>query len=188
MDDLTALLGGQEKGKDLVDKLINLLDRQTDHKLTPNVLLGFLGLFNVLSIMSVVHGSVESGLKEITGSSEGDKSTGTQALTETLSSLMQGSGQGLGPGGQGSGQPDLLGLLGGLASKKKINPNLLLSLFSMLNNQGAQANPASTPPVESSHEEVPVMSGEGEGEKKSPDEKHGVELRYDRRRGSGERG
>lgn len=184
MDDLNALLGTQEKGKDLIDKLIVLLDRQTDHKLTPNILLGFLGLFNVLSIMSIVHGSGESGFKEITGSSEADKSvTGTQALTETLSSLMQGTGQGT---GQGAGQPDLLGLLGGLASKKKINPNLLLSLFSMLNNQGAQANPASSPPVESSPQQV--VQDEGEAEKKSPDEKHGVELKYDRRRGSNERG
>lgn len=178
MDDLSALLGSQDKGTDLIDKLVKLLDRQTDHKLTPNILLGFLGMFNILSIMSVVHGDAESGIKEITGSSEGGKdSTGNQGLTEVLSSLMQ---------GQGSGQPDLMGLLGGLASKKKINPNLLLSLFSMLNNQaGAQANHTGSQPADAPVVEATAASDEGE--KKSPEDKHGVELKYDRRRGSSER-
>lgn len=178
MDDLSALLGSQDKGTELVDKMIKLLDRQTDHKLTPNILLGFLGMFNILSIMSVVHGNAESGIREITGSSDGGKdSTGNQGLTEMLSSLMQ---------GQGSGQPDLMGLLSGLASKKKINPNLLLSLFSMLNNQaGAPANQTVSPAAETPVVEATAASDEGE--KKPSEDKHGVELRYDRRRGSSER-
>jgi len=54
LEDITALLGSRENEKDLIDKLISLLDRQTDHKISPNVLLGILGLFNVLTIMSVV--------------------------------------------------------------------------------------------------------------------------------------
>ena len=178
MDDLSALLGSQDKGKDLVDKLIKLLDRQTDHKLTPNILLGFLGMFNILSIMSIVHGNTESGIREITGSSEGGKEgSENQGLTEVLTSLMQ---------GQGTGQPDLMGLLGGLASKKKINPNLLLSLFSMLNNQaGSPANQTGSQPKGAPAEEVTAASDEGE--KKSSEDKHGVELKYDRRRGSSER-
>jgi hypothetical protein len=178
LDDLSALLGSQDKDKDLVDKLIKLLDRQTDHKVTPNTLLGFLGMFNILSIMSIVRGNAEPGIREITGSSEGGKDgPENQGLTEVLSGLMQ---------GQGSGQPDLLGLLSGLASKKKINPNLLLSLFSMLNNQGG--TPAKQTGGQT--EDAPAMEATAvldEGEKKSSDDKHGVELKYDRRRGSGER-
>lgn len=178
MDDLSALFSSQDKGKDLIDKLMKLLDRQTDHKLTPNLLLGFLGMFNILSVMSIVHGNAESGIKEVTGSSEGGKDgSGSQGLTEVLSSLMQ---------GQGSGQPDLLGLLSGLASKKKINPNLLLSLFSMMNNQaGTPANQTSGQSAESPAMEAAVAPAEDE--KKSSEDKHGVELKYDRRKGSSER-
>lgn len=178
MDDLAALLGSQDKSKDLVDKLMKLLDRQTDHKLTPNVLLGFMGMFNMLSIMSLVHGDADTGIKEISGTSEGSKAGAeSQGLTEMLSSMMA---------GQGSGQPDLMGLLSGLASKKKINPNLLLSLFSMLNNQaGTQAKQtggqsAETPAME-------AAAAPDEDEKKSSEDKHGVELKYDRRRGTGDR-
>lgn len=184
MDDLTELLNSQDKGKDLVDKLIKLLDRQTDHKLTPNILLGFLGMFNILSIMSIVHGNKESGIKEITGSSEGSKDgSGGQGLTEALSSLMQGQGSG--------GQQDLMGLLSGLASKKKINPSVLLSLFSMLNNQaGTPGNQTGGQAAKAQSVEAPSVEAAvapDEGEKKSSEQKHGVELKYDRRRGSSER-
>ncbi|MHB9095664.1 MAG: hypothetical protein ACYC21_13435 [Eubacteriales bacterium] len=180
MDDLSDLLGPQDKGKHLVDKLMVLLDRQTDHKLTPNLMLGFLGLFNVLSIMSVVHGSPETGFKEITGSTEGNSgAAGQQSLVDTLSGLLK---------NQGSGQPDLMGLLGGLAAKKKINPNLLLSLFSMLNSQaGASPQGQGNPPVEAAGGESTEVP-EDEPEKKTSNEKQGPELRYDRKRGAGERG
>ncbi|MBU7006656.1 hypothetical protein [Phosphitispora fastidiosa] len=133
MEDITALLGSRENEKDLVDKLISLLDRQTDHKISPNVLLGILGLFNVLTIMSVVRETPGSGVRQVTDpvESNGDAQAQAQTLNDTLGSLMN---------SQGGGQPDLMGLLGNLASKKKINPGLLLSLFSMLNQGSAGAN------------------------------------------------
>ncbi len=128
MEELTALLESKEGGNDLIDKLIGLLDRQTDHKISPNVLLGILGLFNVLTIMSVVREAPHSGIRQVTGPGGSNGNPQAQDLNDTLSSLMN---------SQGGGQPDLMSLLGNLATKKKINPGLLLSLFSMLNQGGA---------------------------------------------------
>lgn len=181
MDDLSSIFGPQDKGKDLVDKLVVLLDRQTDHKLTPHVLLGFLGLFNVLSIMSVVQGNLDGGIKEVAAPAEaGDTGANGQSLMDTLSGLMN---------NQGNGQPDLMGLLSNLASKKKINPTLLLSLLSMMNPQGGSpAAPQQNSPAAEVAGSEQSRPNEDSAEKKTPDDKQGVELRYDRRRGAGERG
>jgi len=130
MDDLSSLLAGSGNNKDLVDKLVNLLDRQTDHKLSPHVLLGFVGLFNVLTIMNVVHSGLDEGIKEVRSADNETNTQAAQTPVDLIASLLKNQGS-----GSGSGTPDLMGLLGGLASKKKISPNLLLSLFSMLNNQ-----------------------------------------------------
>lgn len=174
MDDLSSLLGAHDKSQDLIDKLVNLLDRQTDHKLNPNVMLGFLGLFNLLSIMTVVQGNPGGGFKEISGQADkSDAGISGQNITDTLSSLLNPTS---------GGQPDLMGLLGSLASKKNINPNLLLSLFSMLNNQGANlpenSQPKDVTPVNK------VETSAENTEKKTSDDKKEVELKYDRKRGS----
>lgn len=179
MDDLTSLLGGSlGKGNDLIDRLTVLLDRQTDHKLNPNMLFGFLGMYNLLSIVSMVRESSDQGIKEVTGSVDtSNTKPAEQSLMDGLSSLLN---------NQSGGQPDLMGLLGSMASKKKINPNLLLSLFSMLNNQTAQ----NSSPV-NKHSEQPgeATSGgdapleEQQPEKKTPEDKQGVELKYDRKKG-----
>ena len=180
MDDLSSIFGSQEKGKDLVDKLVHLLDRQTDHKLTPHLLLGFLGMFNVLSIMTVVHSNGEIGVKEVSSQAETTDTGSNQSLMDTLGGLLKNQGTG--------GQPDLMGLLSSLASKKKINPNLLLSLFSMLNNQTGQAvQQPDNEPVPEAASLSKAVEKEGGAEKKTPDDKNGVELKYDRKRGAGER-
>jgi len=84
-----------------------------------------------------------------------------------------------------------MGLLSGLASKKKINPSVLLSLFSMLNNQaGTPGNQTGGQAAKAQSVEAPSVEAAvapDEGEKKSSEQKHGVELKYDRRRGSSER-
>jgi hypothetical protein len=162
LDDLNELFGTKSTGNDLVERLITVLDRQTDHKLTPHFLLGFLGMFNMLSIMSLVHGGQKSDLKEVTGAGEsGSNSISTQTLTDTLSSLMNTQGQ-------GTGQPDLLGLLGNAAAKKKINPSLLLTLFSLLNNQVGQSgvNQQGHTPTTPQSEPAPVVQGPSPIEKK----------------------
>ena len=137
MEELSALLESKDSGKDLIDKLIGLLDRQTDHKISPNVLLGILGLFNVLTIMGYVRENPDTGIKQVTGDTDNGGGTQGQALADTLSGLMK---------SQGGGQPDLMSLIGNLASKKKINPGLLLSLFNMLNQGGPAGNPNMTQP------------------------------------------
>ena len=178
MDDLTALLGSMDQNRDLIDKFMGLIDRQTDHKLGPHILLGFLGLFNVLTIMSLVHNHSGTDIKEVSGTGAGDANPTGQSVIDKLSGMLN---------TQSAGQPDLMGLLSGLASKKKINPNLLLSLFSMLGNQ---TGPAVSAPV-SQTSETPVTVNQEitveKGEKKTPDSKQGTDLRYDRKRESGER-
>lgn len=180
MDDLSSLFNSLESNNDLVDKMVKLLDRQTDHKLSPNVLLGFMGMFNLMSIMSVVKSNAETGVRDVAGVVDNGQQPQPreQSLTDGLASLLKG----------GSGQPDLMGLLGNVASKKKMNPSLLLSLLSMLNNQGAsQSSPSREEPVE----ELPAKTGsapDNEAEHKSSPSKQEVELKYDRKKGTMERG
>lgn len=139
MEELAALLGSQNQKHDLLDKLVNLLDRQTDNKLSPNVMLGFMGMFNLLSIMSVLRGNLDSGMREVPYLAESqDTGSKTPSIQDTLSGVLKNQS-----GGQG-GQTDLMNLLNNIAAKKKINPNLLLSLMSMLNSQAAQANSSNT--------------------------------------------
>lgn len=175
MDDLMSLLESKDKNVDLLDKLTNLLDRQTDHKMSPNILLGFVGLFNLLSILNLVHGTQGTEIKNVSSSSEGENpTTNAQSMVDTISGMMK---------GENAGQPDLMGLLGSLASKKKINPNLLLSLFSMLNNMSGPS--PSTSCVEESGTSLPKSAPLDEKqEKKTVDDgasvkdKPGTELKY----------
>jgi len=131
LKDLTTLLETRDKNNDLVEKFISLLDRQMDHRLSPNTLFGILGMFNLLSITSIVRDNLGSEIREVSGANDSGNSAAqpSQSITDTLSSLMK---------TQGQGQPDLMSLLSGLASQKKINPGLLLSLMSMLNSQAGQ--------------------------------------------------
>ena len=171
MDELKALMGSLDKDRDLIDKLLSFLDRQTDHKLNPQFLLGFLGLFNLLSIMSVVNGSVKMGMKEVSGQSESGDAA--QSVTDSLAGLLK---------SQGGAPNDLMGILGNLAGNKKINPGLLMSLMSMLNNQSGQSVPKqeSATVVPAAIDSVAV-SEEG-SEKKTSDGKQGMELKYDRKK------
>ena len=204
MEDITALLGSRENEKDLVDKLISLLDRQTDHKISPNVLLGILGLFNVLTIMSVVRETPGSGVRQVTGPVENNGNSQAQTLNDTLGNLMN---------SQGGGQPDLMGLLGNLASKKKINPGLLLSLFSMLNqgsdganqNMPPEPNPGPAPaspstaaagvsaaaPAQSTEDsktgDYKSVESDPKAEKKTPDNEQKSGPGFERKRGLGQR-
>lgn len=171
MDELKALMGSLDKDRDLIDKLLSFLDRQTDHKLGPHLLLGFLGLFNLLSIMSVVNGNVKTGMKEISGQAEGGDAA--QNVADSLSGLLK---------SQGSAPNDLMGILGNLTGNKKINPGLLMSLMSMLNNQSGQTaskqeNAAVVPAAVDS-----VAASEEGSEKKTSDGKQGMELKYDRKK------
>ncbi len=172
MDDLMALIESSDKNRDLVNRFMNLLDRQTDHKLNPCLLLGFLSLFNVLTVMNVVHGNLETNIKEISGSSESKNLTG-QSVTDTLASLIK---------TQETGQPDLMGLLGSVAAKKKINPSLLLTLFSML---ASQTGSGASPPANQATE-TPVNVGteaqEDKTEKKTSNHKQNAEIRFDRKK------
>lgn len=185
MDDLNALFGSQEKDNDLFEKLVKLLDRQTDHKMSPNVLFGFMGMFNLMSIMSLVKGNMDAGFKQVTGQEDtGEAKATEQSVMNSLTSLLN-SASGSGSGsGIGSGQPDLLGLLGNVASKKKINPGLLLSLMSML-NQNKSSQQASSSNNESAVTRTQQTGPETEvtAEKKSPEVKREVELKYDRKKG-----
>lgn len=179
MDDLSSFFKSMENHNDLVDKMVKLLDRQTDHKLNPNVLLGFMGMFNLMSIMSVVKSNVETGVRDVGVVDNGQSKPQEQSLTDGLASLLKGGG---------SGQPDLMGLLGSVASKKKMNPSVLLSLMSMLNNQGAnQSSPAREESVGELSENTGSASNNG-GENKSSPSKQEVELKYDRKKGPLERG
>lgn len=177
MDDLSSLFNSisSSGNNDLVDKMVKLLDRQTDHKLNPNILLGFMGMFNLMSIMSVVKSNTETGVREaIVPADNGQAKPQEQSLADGLSSLLKG----------GSGQPDLMGLLGNVASKKKMNPSLMLSLLSMLNNQSAnQSSSSREEPVE----ELPASTASAlntEVENKNMPPKQEVELKYDRKKGT----
>ncbi len=179
MDELTALIESTGKNRDLIDKMVTLLDRQTDHQLSPHVLLGFLGLFNLLSIMSVIHGDLRADLKEVSGSAECESTNAAgQTAADQLSGLLK---------SQGNGQLDLTKLLSSIAAKKKISPNLLLSLFSLL---GDKTGPAA-PPQRGSAIDTPVEKGaevqEEKTDKKGVDQKQSSELKYDRKRELGER-
>ncbi|HWI54963.1 MAG TPA: hypothetical protein VNT57_04685 [Desulfobacteria bacterium] len=183
MEDLAELFGSHEKNNDLFDNLVKLLDRQTDHKISPNVLFGFMGMFNLMSILNVVKGNMDMGIKGITGQdADAGESTGAeQSAINTITNLLN-SASG---SGSGAGQPDLMGLLGNVASKKKINPGLLLSLMSMLNsqNQNSQQNKKSNNESAVTVQNQPDQENESSVEKKSPDDKREVELKYDRKKG-----
>lgn len=176
MEELAALLGSNNKSQqDLVERLVTLLDRQTDHRLSPNVMIGFMGMFNLLSIMSVLRGNLDHGIREISSLSESSEpAPKTNDLQDLLSGLMKGQAG-------GGGQPDLLGLLGNLASKKKINPNLLLTLMGMLNSQMSQAN--SSAAEATPEEEIITVNDESEGdtEKKTAESN----AKYERRAAGG---
>lgn len=182
MDDLASLFGTKDSGKDLVDKFTVLLEKQTDHKVSPGVLFGLMGLYNLMSIISIAKQDMSQGLKSVhqeAAPPESDQASGS--IMDALSTLTsQGS----------SGTPDLMGMLSGLASKKKINPAMLLSLLSLMNKQtgnssGSQSAAAgnSLPSVNStahiSDEDDGII--EQKGEKKNHDSKPANEL--NRKRG-----
>ncbi len=183
MNELTTLFAPKDREKDLLDRVLSLLDRQTDHKLSPNMLLGYLGMFNVLSIMSVVHGNLDSGIKEVSAQSDGDENRSGQSAADALSGMMN---------PQGAGQLDLMGLLSSIAAQKKINPSLLLSLFNMLNSQmrpAAAPKESQTSPEDGAGENKAYQDTTAyeKEEKKTAENKPEPELKYERTRGAGQR-
>lgn len=181
MEDLSALFGSQDRNNDLFDNLVKLLDRQTDHKISPNVLFGFMGMFNLMSILNLVKGNMETGVRQLTeqASDAGESKVTEQSAVNSLTNLLNSAS------GSSSGQPDLIGLLGNVASKKKINPGLLLSLMTMLNSQNQnsqQTNHSNNEPAVSVQKQTGTET-EDSVEKKSPDDKREVELKYDRKKG-----
>ncbi|WP_418790449.1 hypothetical protein [Phosphitispora sp. TUW77] len=187
MEEITSLLGSNDTGKDVIDKLISLLDRQTDHKISPNVLVGILGLFNVLTIMSVVRETPGSSIRQVTGTAGNADNAQAQALNDTLGSLMN---------SQGGGQTDLVSMLSNMAAKKKINPGLLLSLFNMLNQGGSGLNQNTAPQsnsksAEESQSSATVTSSSPESgqkaEKKTPDDEQNRRHSLEGKRGVGQR-
>ncbi len=184
MEDLKALFGSQEKNNDTFDNLVKLLDRQTDHKMSPNILFGFMGMFNLMSILSLVRGNLDTGFKEIPSQAEASESQVTeQSVVNSLTSLLKSASDS--GSGSATSQPDLMGILGNVASKKKINPGLLLSLMSMLNSQNQNSQQSNKSNNESAVAAQKQTSSETEEavEKKSPDAKREVELKYDRKKG-----
>jgi len=179
MDELSALFKDRDNGQDLLDRLSVLLDRQTDHKLAPTMLLGYLGMFNLLSIMNFLQGSPEKNFKEIKEMPESvskDESGVSKQVTDALTGLLSAQGTG---GAQGAGQPDLLGMLGSLASKKKINPTLLLSLFSMLNQAGGNTSSA----TDNQEKGQEAKGDSGVGNKAESTDKRGSEFKFNSKKG-----
>lgn len=151
------------------EKLLAVLDRQSDDKLNPNLLLGYLGMVNLMSIMSMVHSTMDSGIGQLPASSgipvELPKSLADENnLKNTINNLM-------GKAGNNSGNPDISNLLGMVGGNKKLNPQLLLTLMNLMNNMKKNDSPVETeisPAEETEKRDDVVKSKQAEkkGEKK----------------------
>ncbi|MFZ5640703.1 MAG: hypothetical protein ACOY4Q_08430 [Bacillota bacterium] len=164
----------------LLDRFIGILDRQTDAKLTPNQLMGFLSLFNLLGIINMVHGSAEAGLKDISTlanltslAGQTAKSPAGPALKDTLMGLLGGA--------QNQSGPDLGGLLNMVGGNKKINPQLLLTLMNLLSSQvGSGKSDQHVAKTDAAQEGGPREQAGGEHKEKD----RNVELKYDKKKTS----
>lgn len=163
----------------LLDRFIGILDRQTDAKLTPNQLIGFLSLFNLLGTLDMVHGSAKAGIKDISNLanltslvSQTAKPDAEPALKDMLMGIL---------GTQNQSGPDLGGLLNMVGGNKKINPQMLLTLMNLLNLQSGAGKSEHTGPK--------ADTAKGEGQRDQAGEEHkekdrNVELKYDKKRTS----
>ena len=179
MGDENNIFGNEENS--LLDRFFGILERQTDAKLTPTQLLGFLGLFNLLGIMNLVHGSTGSGIKDVSTlaslsalAEKATKSPDAPALKDALMGLL---------GGQNQSGPDLGGLLNMIGGNKKINPQMLLTLMSLMNSQsgGAKSDHSAAKANNSSKNNSTAREKTSEvGEDKKRD--HTVELKFDKKK------
>lgn len=163
----------------LLDKFVGILDRQTDTKLTPNQLLGFLSLFNMLGVLNLIQGSGEAGLRDVSTlanltslANKAAKSPEAPALKDTLMGLL---------GGQNQSNSDLGSLLNMVGGNKKINPQMLLTLMNLLNSQFGAKGDQSGQKADSARMEDESREQAGEVQK---DKDRGVELKYDKKKSS----
>lgn len=157
----------------LHDKFVGILERQTDAKLTPNQLLGFLSLFNMMGILNLLQGG-DAGVRDVSNlanltslAGKAAKSPEGSALKDTLMGL-------LGGGGQNQSGPDIGSLLNMVGGNKKINPQMLLTLLNLLSSQfGAKGD--------QKNETARLEDETGEVQKEKD---RGVELKYDKKKTS----
>lgn len=121
----------------MLDKFITMLDRQTDTKLTPVQLMGMLSLYSLLGILDLMRGTADTGIKDISAlaslsslAGKAAKSPEGPAIKDALMGLL---------GGQNQSGSDLGALLNMVGGNKKINPQMLLTLMSLLNSQSGAA-------------------------------------------------
>lgn len=160
----------------LLNRFVGILERQTDDKLTPNQLMGFLSLFNMLSILNLVHGA-DAGIRDVSAldkltslAGQAARTPEGSALKDTLMGLL---------GGQNQSGPDIGGLLNMVGGgNKKINPQMLLTLLNLLNSQmGAKSDHGS----KAEHAKIEEGSRDQAGEV-SKEKDRGVELKYDKKK------
>ncbi|GAB4258377.1 MAG: hypothetical protein Kow00111_04200 [Thermincola ferriacetica] len=152
-----------------LDKLLALLDRQTDNRLHPNLLVGYLGLVNLMSIMSFIHAAEQNtGLAlPALNDAESTSVTGDEKnLKNAITSLMNSAGA-------GSGGPDLSSLFNMMGGNKKPNPQMLLTLMNLMNSMKAKADTGDDKEADS----------KDVGEKPLPGKTDSPDVKSDRRRG-----
>lgn len=160
----------------LLERFVGILERQTDAKLSPNQLMGFLSLFNNLSALNLVQGSADAGIKDLSALNKLTSLAG-QAAKTTEGSALKDSLMGL-LGSQNQSGSDLGGLLNMVGGNKKINPQMLLTLLNLLNSQMGTRNDAKT-----EHPRIEERSREQAGEV-AKEKDRGVELKYDKKKTS----
>ncbi|MEW6662698.1 MAG: hypothetical protein ACOY9Y_15615 [Bacillota bacterium] len=122
--------------RDLMEDFFKLLDRQTDEKLPANMLMAFLGLFELAHILNMVHGSMP--IQEAM-----QRSQQVSSLKDNLLNMLSSQG--------GADLPlaEMASMLGGK------NPAALMSLLKMLAGPHPGAPPPAPDPLR------PPVSAEG---------------------------
>jgi len=167
-------------GYSLLDKFVRILDRQTDTKLSPTQLMGFLSLFNLLGVLDLMQGSADAGFKDVSTlanltslANKASKSPEGSAIKDALTGL-------LGQNQSGPNLGNLLNMIGG--GNKKINPQMLLTLMTLLNSQpGAAKAEQHVPKGDPTRIEGAARANAGEVQaRKNPDPN--VELKFDKKK------
>ncbi len=152
-----------------IERLLSVLDRQTDNKVPPNMLLGYLGMMNLMSIMSLVQGeaSANFNLPALTGDTMAAGGNENQ-LKDTISNLLG--------GGAKSTAPDLSGLLNmvtGAGGNKKLNPQMLLTLMNLANSMAPKVESASPKAETKEVKEQAQAEGKSESSQGKSEKKRG---------------
>lgn len=112
----------------LMETMSALLSKTTDDNLNINQLLAFMSLSNTMGALNLAGGSQQGKTIDISALENVIKGEGSEDIQGTLNSVLN-------RGGNKTNVNDLLGLLGSVSgqnSNSKINPQLLMSLMSML--------------------------------------------------------